>query len=413
VAALAAALGMASKGACAATDFDEGDGRFTHLCYSDVPVAWTREGLDTLAWPWSGDPGVREQYAVTTQPALVGLGAWGAAGVTRLLVGSDPEPAHARVVFTAVTAVGLAVLALLATGALAATRRRRPWDAGAFAAAPVLVLAGLVSWDLVAAAGVAGALWAWSRGRPVPAGVLLGAAAAAGVWPVLVLAALALVLVRRREPARVLPVAVTGLATWALLNAPGFVTGRAQWERFWSTAAGRGPDAGSLWTVLSATTPLGAGTATVVAWTLVGAWVVGVAVLVLGARTTPRVSQVALLLVAGVLLLGVAYRPQQALWLLPLAVLARPRWRDLLVWQAGEVLYFAMVWWWLAGDLAPGAGVQPGFYWVAIGLRLLATLWLVAVVVRDVLRPEHDPVRAAPAGDGPQPNSTRSNQVAV
>jgi hypothetical protein len=95
--------------------------------------------------------------------------------------------------------------------------------------------------------------------------------------------------------------------------------------------------------------------------------------------------------------------------LLPLAALARPRWRDHLVWQGGEVFYFAMVWFYLAGYLDPAGGGDPGFYWVAILVRVLAELYLVGLVVRDVLRPEHDPVRVPP----PQPTTTRSNVVAV
>ena len=72
------------------------------------------------------------------------------------------------------------------------------------------------------------------------------------------------------------------------------------------------------------------------------------------APSTPRLAQLGFLVVAGFLLVNKVYSPQYVLWLLPLAVLARPRWRDQLVWQAGEVVYFASVWWYLGGDLAPG-----------------------------------------------------------
>jgi hypothetical protein len=79
-------------------------------------------------------------------------------------------------------------------------------------------------------------------------------------------------------------------------------------------------------------------------------------------------------------------------------VLARPRWRDLLVWQAGEVLYFAMVWFYLGGYTASAtSGGQDRLYSLAILIRVTAEVYLAAVVVRDVLRPEHDPAR--PPGD--------------
>ena len=94
-------------------------------------------------------------------------------------------------------------------------------------------------------------------------------------------------------------------------------------------------------------------------------------------------------------------------------MLARPRWRDQLVWQASEVVYFASVWWYLDGALQPAGGQDVGFYWVAILIRMLGELYLVAIVVRDVLWPEHDPVRHPEERPPPQEMSTRSNAVAV
>ena len=123
------------------------------------------------------------------------------------------------------------------------------------------------------------------------------------------------------------------------------------------------------------------------------AWCAGVFVLGMLAPETPRLAQLGFLLVAGFLLVNKVYSPQYVLWLLPLAVLARPRLRDQLVWQAGEVLYFAAVWWYLGGLLDAGGGGDAGFYWVAIVLRVAAELYLVALVARDVWRPRHDPVR--------------------
>ena len=101
---------------------------------------------------------------------------------------------------------------------------------------------------------------------------------------------------------------------------------------------------------------------------------------------------------AGFLLVNKVYSPQYVLWLLPLAALARPRWRDLLIWQAGEVFYFATVWWYLGGYLDPGRRRRR---------RLLLgrdrgpggrELYLVGVVVpRHADGPTHDPVRDGPS----------------
>ncbi len=131
-------------------------------------------------------------------------------------------------------------------------------------------------------------------------------------------------------------------------------------------------------------------------------WCVGVLVLGMAAPRTPRLAQLGFLVVAGFLLVNKVYSPQYVLWLLPLAVLARPRWRDLLVWQAGEVFYFATVWLYLGQYVAPTGGGEAGAYWIAIMVRVLAQLWLVAVVVRDVLRPWRDPVDRPPGPGEPE-----------
>lgn len=416
ITALTFVLGLVAKTACAHNGWSTtSQTRFTHGCVSDVPEAYVGTGLVELAWPWSGDEGTRLRYPVTEEPAAVGLWTYAAARVTHLLSGSpDLEQRYAtstgdlaasdkvddeRRLFVAINALGFVLLAGLATAALAGAHRRRPWDAAAFAAAPALALAGIVSWDLLPVAAVAGALWAWSRGRPVLTGALIGIGTAAGVWPVLLLVALALVAtrdaradLRPRALAGVLPVAVTAVAVWALVNAPAYLTGRAQWERFWRAAWERGADEGSIWTLVARTVGLDHTTGLQVSWALLGLWFVAVAALVVLAPGRPRLSQVALLLVAGVLLLGLNYEPEQVLWLLPLAALAHPRWRDLLVWQACEAMFFMMTWWWDGGLLKSGAGTTTGWYWAVVALHVVGTLWLVAVVVRDIWWPEDDVV---------------------
>lgn len=413
--AVAFALGLVSKTSCVVHQWDEGPTLYAHVCTSTVADSYTGTGLVELAWPWSNDEGTRERYPITEEPALVGAWTYVAARITHRLAGSpdvearyqvaaatladDPDVRRERVIYTAVNAVGLALVALLATAALSRVHRRRPWDAAGFAVAPLLVFSGSIGWDLLAVAAVAGACLAWSRRRPVLAGALVGVGAAAGFWPFLLLAAFLLASLRGRRLVDVLPATVTAVATWALLNAPAFLTGRAQWDRFWSVAVDRVPD-GSVWEVLTGLSDLSDSAARVGAWVLIAFWVAGVAALAVVAPRPPRVSQVALLLVAGVLLLRVSYEPQQALWLLPLAALARPRWRDLLLWQSGELAFLALHTWWVGGQLATSQGAISGPYWLGIALHAAGTGWLVAMVVRDVMWPGHDPVRDEEIDDG-------------
>ena len=99
------------------------------------------------------------------------------------------------------------------------------------------------------------------------------------------------------------------------------------------------------------------------------------------------------LVLAAFLLTNKVYSPQYVMWLVPLAVLARPRLRDLLIWQAGEVVYFGAVWLYLAGLEAPNRGLPEGWYSLAIWTHIAVTVWFSALLLRDAWRPAHDPVR--------------------
>ena len=98
--------------------------------------------------------------------------------------------------------------------------------------------------------------------------------------------------------------------------------------------------------------------------------VAGVAVLASRAPRPPRVASLAFLVVASFLLVNKVWSPQYSLWLVPLAVLALPRWRLLLAWMAVD----ALVW------------VPRMFYYVGGGRKGLPPDWFLgAVLVRDAM----------------------------
>jgi uncharacterized membrane protein len=296
--------------------------------------------------------------------------------------------------------VGFGICALIAAGLMSGVNRRRPWDAVLFAVSPVLLFDGLINWDLLAVACVAGVLWAHARDRPLLTGALIGLGTALKLYPLFLLGGLVVIWGRQRRW-RDLAVAIAGGAvTWAVVNAPGYLSSPHDWNVFWQFNAKRGADLGSVWLVAQQMfgTTYAPHTINIVSWVFFSLWCAGVLVLGLRAPQSPRLAQLGYLLVLGFLLVNKVYSPQYALWLLPLAVLARPRWRDQLIWQAGEVYYFASVWWYLGGFLDPGGGGEPGFYWLAVGLRVAAQLYLGVVVARDIWYPQHDVVRA---GRGP------------
>jgi len=78
----------------------------------------------------------------------------------------------------------------------------------------------------------------------------------------------------------------------------------------------------------------------------------------------------------------------------PLAALARPKWRDFLIWQAAEVSYFIAIWWYLAGyGIEDAKGMTPQWYAFFTFVHVVATLWYAGLIVRDALQPEDDIVR--------------------
>jgi uncharacterized membrane protein len=101
------------------------------------------------------------------------------------------------------------------------------------------------------------------------------------------------------------------------------------------------------------------------------------------------------LVIAAFVLSGKVYSPQYVLWLVPLAAMARPRWRDFLIWQVGEVVYFAAIWWHLAGyDVEDAKALGTELYAVATFIHVAATVYFAVMVIRDMVNPEHDPVRS-------------------
>jgi uncharacterized membrane protein len=288
--------------------------------------------------------------------------------------------------FTAVSAVWLAAAGLLAAGLLVGVRRRRPWDAAAFAAAPVLVLFWPITWDLLAASAVAGVLWGWARGRPAVTGVALGLGAATSPLVALLVVPLVVVGLRDRRWADAWRALAVAGATWLLVNAPAYLSSPASWRASWQGYL-HGVDVGSVWLLVqqAGNTEAARGTVLTVTAVLLVLWLAAVALV--GLRSRLSLAALGTLAVGGALLVGPVSAPSYALVLLPLAAVAVPRWRDLLVWQSGEVLHFALLGWYLGGLLAPSGGGDARAYWWGMVARLLGLAWLVATVLLGAGRP--------------------------
>ncbi|WP_093800063.1 glycosyltransferase family 87 protein [Streptomyces sp. Wb2n-11] len=387
------ALGMVQKIPCYEWAWFRGtSSQYTHACYSDIPHLYLGRGFaDGLVPYFDRLPG---DMQFLEYPVLTGLFMQVAAWLTMPFDGSVQEREQA---YWMVNAGMLMICAAVIAVCVARTHRRRPWDALLVALAPALALTATINWDLLAVALTAAAMLMWSRGRSLAFGILIGLATAAKLYPVLLLGPL-LVLCWRAGRYREYGAALLGaVGAWLLVNLPVMLFAPEGWKKFYTFSQERSVDFGSFWLIITQRTgkPLDVEAVNTYATLLMILLCAGIAALTLTAPRRPRFAQLAFLVVAAFILTNKVYSPQYVLWLIPLAALARPRWRDFLIWQSGEVMYYLGIWMYLAyttsGDKQ--RGLPPEGYQLAIALHLLATLYLCAVVVRDILVPDRDPVR--------------------
>jgi uncharacterized membrane protein len=388
------ALGLVQKAPCYnGAWFFGASSQYTKACYSDIPHLYQGRGFADGLVPYfdklSGDMPYLE-YPVLTG-VFMEVAAWLTPGSGSI---QDQEQWYWMV-----NAGLLMVCAAVIAVCVARTHARRPWDGLLVALAPAFALTATINWDLLAVALTAAAMLMWSRGRSLAFGVLLGLATAAKLYPVLLLGPL-LLLCWRAGKWRDFGKALAGaVVAWLLVNLPVMLFAWDGWSQFYTFSHDRGVDFGSFWLIMAqnSSNPLTTDTVNNLAMALVVLCCVGIAVLTMTAPRRPRFSQLAFLIVAAFILTNKVYSPQYVLWLVPLAALARPKWRDFLIWQACEVGYFLGIWLYLAyttsGDAHKGLP-QDGYHW-AIGVHLLGTLYLCAVIVRDILMPDRDPVRRA------------------
>lgn len=321
--------------------------RYEHLCYTDIAPLFSLRGFEDGQTPYlqAQSDGTYLEY-----PVLTGAFMQVAAVVTRLL-GTLVPGAGGAVAFFDVNVVLLFLALVVTVVATALTVRRRPWDAAMVALAPTVILGATINWDLLPLALGGLALLLWARQHPFAAGVMLGLAIAAKFYPVLFLGAF-LVLSLRTARWRAFGLLVGGAAiAWAVTNVPVMLANLEGWSYFYRFSGFRGEDFGSVWFAVSQAGLPGIppNRLNLVA---TGSFLVlcaAIAVLVLTLPRRPRLAPVLFLIVAAFVLTTKVYSPQYSLWLVPLAVMARPRWRDFLIWQAGEVVYFLGIWWFLAG----------------------------------------------------------------
>jgi uncharacterized membrane protein len=250
----------------------------------------------------------------------------------------------------------------------------------------------------------------------VLAGVLLGLGAATKFYPLLLLGPILLVSLRTGRLRPGLIAAGAAALSWAAVNLPIAWAFPSGWAEFFRLNNRRGADPDTLYTVVSSVTgwpgfdgvqrageiPL---TLNLVSAMLFALACVGISWVALRAPRCPRLGQLCFLVVCAFLLVNKVWSPQYSLWLVPLAVLAIPRWRPVLAWMTIDALLWVPRMAYYLGPDRGGLSIEP--FLGAVVARDVAVLLLCALVLRDIYRPLPAAVPVPPSPARPDVPSRR------
>ena len=389
---LAALLAVLAKDYCRVNGW-ETPSQFYSTCYSDFPELFKNRGLGDGAFPFF------TQGSLFEYPVLMGI----IAGFTALLVPGKGVSSERILGYFDVNATLIVAVWIVTVLLTARINRRRPWDAAMVALAPGIILAGFINWDMWAVVLLALGMYFFSRNKLVWAGICIGLGTATKLYPLLILGAVLVLALRTGRLRAFFITAGATAASWLAVNLPIAAINPAGWRYFFEFTQDRPAGYSSPWFAFNLAadrlhwTQLNATTINSLALYLFVIACALIGVLALTAPKRPRIAQLAFLIVAAFILTNKVYSPQFVIWLIPLLALARPRWRDFLIWQAAEGLHWAAIWMYLGQATSGGApqhNIDMSAYVLAVALHMVATAYLMARVVMDILDPSQDPLRA-------------------
>lgn len=393
--------------------------QFRYACYSDVIPLYGDEGFNQpgmfpYQYSWRNGQGTSsQQVRYTEYPVLTGVLMWANAKLTqgyRALAGSLVwlPTSQGDIVFFDFCALFAAVLWLISVLCLTRMTRRRVWDGAIAALSPLVIVQAFTNYDMLAIAFATTGMFAWSRRRPALAGVLIGLGTAAKLYPVLLFIPLLALCVRAGKLKQWLTAVAAAAFSWVVVNAPIALLFPRGWLEFFRLNSTRGPNTESIYNIVSHFTGWGGFGGRlgpnqvpttlneVIAIALI-ACAGAIVAIGLSAPRRPRLAQLAFLIVSAFLLVNKVWSPQYSLWLIPLAVLAVPRWKPLLAWMTIDAIQ------WIP-QMRFSQGL-PGSITTLLDMivvRDLAVAALCARVIYEIYHPERDLVRRAgdddPAG---------------
>ena len=247
---------------------------------------------------------------------------------------------------------------------------------------PAVIASLYINWDMWAVLSALGAIFYFDNKKYDKSALILGVSIATKFFPIVLLAPIALIFIRRQQIKNVIRYGAFSLGTWLLINLPFMIFNTDGWWRFFKLNGERTADFGSLWYSLQL---LGINVGNINSMSAL-TFLVGVAayaVYIFGLEKTPTLATSAFTVVAIFTLASKVYSPQYVLWLTPLAILAMRGLKDrkaFWIWQGAEVIYHFAVWEYLAKFTGTHFGLEPKAYAILSLVRIAATIYFVIAV---------------------------------
>jgi len=361
---LASLLSFAKFEHCAARNFGSPD-VYVHACYSDLPALFGARAINIHQWPYSSATNAVEY------PPVTGIVMW----ATGLLT---PNSDSYRFYFY----LNAILLALLFIGSVYLLARMRPKFWYLFPLSPAVIASMYINWDLWAVVSALLAIYLFDKKSYSWSAIALGISIATKFFPIVLLAPVVLIFLKRREISRAVNFLVITFGTWLLINLPFMVTTWNGWFRFFSLNAKRSADFGSIYYAWELAFPhqsihsvntLSTGLFLILLIAL--CWY---CYFYAPAKALASLATSSFLFVAAFTITSKVYSPQYILWLTPLAILAMRGYRDrtaFWIWQAGELLYHLAIWEFLAKFSGAKFGIPGGALALATLIRVVTTVY--------------------------------------
>jgi len=368
---VASVLSFAKFNQCESRQWATPD-QYIHACYSDIPTLFGERGLDKGTWAFSsGDKSV--EY-----PVITGAIMWLTAKIT-------PQSDFRAGTYFNINALFIAILFVLCTLLM---YRITPRFAYLSVLSPAVIASLYINWDVWGVISMIGAIYLFDKGQYKWSAAAIGISIATKFIPVFLLIPIALILWRRGKLQIAAQYFVITAATWLVINLPVILATPQGWLRFYELNLSRQSDWGSLWYSLNL---LGINIAALNVVAILGLLTVftALALYVLELIEPPSLASLAFIVLASVMILSKVYSPQYILWLTPLAVMAISNAKDLpafWIWQGAEIIYHVAIWQHLATVTGARFGLPANWYAAFSMIRILASAYLIFVLVRRALR---------------------------